>query len=406
MSKILTSLDLGDAELKGIIAEERKDGTFSVISAFQQPSAGFRRGVLVDFEEALGVLGELFDDIRKISKKAAENVFINIQSEHIKARPSRGAIAISNVQHEVKNEDVEKVNQLSLAYKASPNSFVIHNVTKEYLIDEVGDIIDPVGMTGNRLEVETLIIEGVSSQINPLFQLFDSIDVSIGGLIFNPIAAAEAVLSKRQKNLGAMLIDFGFGTTNIIVFEDGKMLYAKTIPIGSSYITNDIAICLKIPIDLAEKLKLSYGFATSPSNSSKRDVVHFIDVDGKTEGEVSRRFLSEIIEVRVAEILNLINNEIKAIGRNVQLPGGVIATGGGSKLYKLDKMLREEMRLPAQIGYPNLSRFEVLNPTYKELMDSPEFSVAVGLLLKASENSAQSTRKIKSVKDFIKTLLP
>lgn len=405
MSKILTSIDLGSSQFKGIIAEEKKDGLLSVISAFKHPSGGFRKGVLVDFEEAADALGELFGDIQKMYKKATQNVFVNVQSEHIKPRPSRGAVAISNVQREVKNEDVEKVNQLSLAFKASPNSFVLHNIIKEYVVDDIGDILDPLGMPGNRLEVETLIIEGVSSQVNPLIKLFDSVDVSIGGLVFSPLAAAEAVLSKKQKNLGVMLIDFGYGTTNIAVYEEGKILHAKTIPIGSSYITNDIAIGLKIPIELAEKLKLSYSSATS-SGVGKRDVIKLSDVDGKSEGEISRKFLSEIIEVRVAEILDLINNEIKAIGRNVQLPGGVVATGGGVKLYKMDDILRGEMKLPAQVGFPNLSRFEILNPAHKEMIDDPEFAVAVGLMLKSSEEDGRSVQKIRSIKDFLRNLLP
>ncbi len=405
MSKILTSLDLGSSQFKGIVVEEKKDGFLSVISAFKQPSDGFRKGVLVDFEEAADSLGKIFSDLSKISKKAVQNVFINVASEYIRPRPSRGAVAISNVSREIKSDDVEKVNQLSLAFKASPNSFVLHNITKEYIVDDIGDILDPVGMAGNRLEVETLIVEGVSSQVNPLIRLFDSVDATVGGLVFNPLAAAEAVLSKKQKNLGVMMIDFGSGTTNVAVFEEGKILHAKTIPIGSSYITNDIAIGLKVSVDLAEKLKLSYSSATS-SGVGKRDVVRLMDVDGKSEGEISRKFLSEIIEVRVAEILDLINNEVKAIGRSIQLPGGVVATGGGVKLYKMDEILREEMRLPAQVGFPNLNRFEVMNPAHKEMIDDPEFAVAVGLMLKASEEDGRPVQKIRSIKDFLRNLLP
>ncbi len=405
MPKILTSLDLGSSQFKGIIAEQKKDGLFSVISVFKKPSAGFRKGVLVDFEEAADSLGELIEDIKKVSKKATENIFINVQSEHVKPRPSRGAVVISNVAREIKGEDIEKVNQLSLAFKASPNSFVLHNITKEYIVDDIGDILDPLGMPGNRLEVETLIIEGVSSQINPLIKLFDSVGASIGGLVFNPLAASEAVLSKKQKNLGVMLIDFGSGTTNIAVFEEGKILHAKTIPIGSSYITNDIAIGLKISVELAEKLKLSYSSAVA-SGVGRRDVIKLSDIDGKSEGEISRKFLSEIIEVRVAEILDLINNEVKAIGRSVQLPGGVVATGGGVKLYKMDDILREEMKLPAQVGFPNLNRFEILNPAHKEMIDDPEFSVAVGLMQKSGEETGKPAIKIRSIKDFLRNLLP
>jgi len=403
MSQLITSLDLGCSHFKGIVAEEKKDGTFSVISAFKQPSFGFRKGVLIDFDEAFEALEAIFSDLKKISKKATQNVFINLQSEYIKSRPSRGAIAISSVDKEIRMEDIEKVNQLSLAFKANANSFIIHNVTKEYIIDDVGDIVDPLGMVGNRLEVETLIIEGVSSQINPLLKLFNELGIGIGGMIFNPIAAAQAVLSKKQKNLGVLLIDFGFGTTNIAVYEEGKLLYAKTIPIGSSYITNDIAIGLKISIDLAEKLKINFA-KIYPNN--KKEPVRLADFDGKTQGEISKKFLSEIIEVRMLEILNLVDHEIKAIGRSVHLPAGVVITGGGSKLFGIEEILKSELRLPAQIGLPNLNNLEILNPSHRELIEDQEFAVAVGLLLSNELTKPKNPISVKSLKSFLKDLLP
>jgi len=404
MSQIITSLDLGCSQFKGIVAEEKKDGSFSVISAFKQPSFGFRKGTLIDFDEAFEALEAIFNDLKKISKKAVQNVFINLQSEYIKARPSRGAIAISSVDKEIKGEDVEKVNQLSLAFKANANSFIIHNVTKEYIIDDVGDIFDPLGMVGNRLEVETLIIEGVSSQITPLLKLFNSLGVGIGGMIFNPLAAAQSTLSKKQKNLGVLLIDLGFGTTNIAIYEEGKLLYAKTIPIGSSYITNDIAIGLKIPIDLAEKLKVNFGKISL--SGSKREAIKLADFDGQSQGEISKKFLEEIIEVRMLEILNLVEHEMKAIGRSVHLPGGVVITGGGSKLFGIEEILKKELRLPVQIGLPNLNHLEILNPSYRELIDDQEFAVAVGLLLNNEFTKPKNTISVKTLKNFLKNLLP
>lgn len=404
MPKIITAIDLGNGSFKGIVAEQMKDDRLSVITAFKQQSCGFRKGVLVDFDEAYESLREICDDIKKISKKTVGNVFINVQSEHIKSRFSRGAIAISNVNKEIKLEDIEKVNQLSLAFKSTPGSSVIHNLAREYIIDDVGDIIDPLGMQGNRLEVETLIIEGVTAQINPILKLFNDLGVAIGGIVFNPIAAADAVLSKKQKNLGALLVDFGFGTTNVAVYDEGKLLYAKTIPIGSSYITNDIAIGLKVPVEVAEKLKISLRDFSTTAN--KKSSFKLSEVEENVVGEISKKFLSEIVEVRLSEILDLIDSELKVIGRSVHLPAGVIATGGGAKLYKLEEILKDKLRLPAQVGFPNLSNIEVLNPSLREMIEEPEFSVAVGLLLRALEENKKEMSSFRSFKDFLRNLLP
>lgn len=404
MSKIITAIDLGNGSFKAVVAEEKKDKSISILTALKRPSAGFRKGVLVEASDAYEALEEIFKDLRKISKKALSDVFINLQSEHIKSRFSKGAIAISNPNKEIKAEDVEKVNQLSLAFKAGPGFFLIHNITREYIIDDVGDIIDPIGMQGNRLEVENLIIEGAAPQVNSILKLFYDLDVSVGGMVFNPIAASDSVLSKRQKNLGVLLLDFGFGNTNMAVYEEGKLVYAKTIPLGSSYITNDIAIGLKISVDLAEKIKVNLDKFSS--SFGKRDIVKLSEVDESLSGEISRKFLSEIITVRLSEIIDIVESELKTLRKPLHLPGGVVVTGGGAKLYKLEEILKNKMKLPVQIGYPNLNNIEVLNPSLREMVEEPEFAVPLGLLVRAEEEERNGENSIRSVKNFLRNLLP
>lgn len=406
MSYIFTSLDIGSSQVKAVVIERRKDGVLSVLSVFKHPSSGFRKGVLVDIEDATHFLREIIVDLRKVSKQAVQNIWVNVNSEFVKARPSRAVVAVSRADRGIEEDDVERVLQASQAIKSLPNYQVLHNVTREYFVDDVGDIQDPVGMTGNRLEVSTMIIEVFSPKLAVLVKALERVGAGVSGLIFNPLAASRAVLSKRQKELGVLMIDFGFGTTSLAVYEEGKLLHTKCLPIGGSYVTNDIAVGLKIPVDIAEKLKLMYGYAFA-KEVSRRDIIALREFDSSSSGEVSRRFLSEIIEVRLAELLELINNEVKSLGRPLQLPGGVVVTGGGVKLPGMTDLIKHHLRLPVQIGLPDLSLFEIVNPTYQEVLYDSDFSVAIGLALWGSEEETpHSFEGFQTVKRFLRNLIP
>ncbi len=407
MANLITGLDIGSSEIKCVVAETKKGGVLSVVTAFKQPSAGIRHGVLVDAEDTLGALDAVVSDLGKISKAATRNVLVNFQSPEVRARTSRGVAAVARADKEIQTDDVDRVTQASRAVKMMPNSVILHNVVKEYFVDEIGDIIDPLGMTGSRLEVVTLIVEGFAPQVNPLLKVLEKLRVGVSGVIFNPLASANAVLSKKQRELGVLVVDFGAGTTSLAIFEEGKALHVKSIPLGSAYVTNDVAIGLKTSIDLAEKLKTTYGSAIA-KEVNRREMVKLSDVDGRTEGEVSRHFLAEIIEIRLAEILGLVNNELKVLGRDVQLPAGVVVTGGGSKLPGLLDLVKSELKLPVQMGLPNLAPFEIMNPTHQELMDDPEFACAVGLTLwgQLEGRRPQASWSATGLKGFLKNLIP
>ena len=406
MSNIITGLDIGSSYIKGIVTDTKKDGTLSVLTVFKHPSSGFHKGVLIDADEAVSVLHDIARDLEKISKGAVKNVYINVNSEHIKARASRGIVAVARSDQEIQEEDVNRVVQASRAVKLLPNHRVLHNITREYFVDDVGDILDPISMTGSRLEVSTLIIEGFSPQVTFLTKNVEHAGLRIGGLIFNPLASARAVLSKKQKDLGTVLIDFGADTTTMVVYDENKVLHTKSIPLGSSYITKDIAIGLKTSIDTAEELKVVYGNALS-KEVSRRDIIQLSEIDPENKDEVSKRFLSEIIEVRLAEILDLVNNELKSIDCAGRLPGGAVITGGGVKLQGISELVRQNIKLPVQIGVPHLSNFEVMNPTHQSFLEDPEFSIATGLVLWGTEGKMRSRYASKDIiRNVFKNLMP
>lgn len=405
MSQIITGLDIGSAQIKGIVVEEKKGGALSVMSLFKLPSAGVRKGVIVDVEDFTSVLRGLILDLQKISRRATRNLFINVNSPETKARVSRGIAAVARADQEIQQDDVDRVIQASRAVKLAPNYIVLHNIIREYFVDDVGDIQDPLGMIGNRLEVGTLIVESFAPQVELLIKSFKRAGGEVGGLIFNPLASSRAVLTKKQKDLGTLMIDFGFGTTSIAVYEENKIMYTKSLPIGSGFVTNDIAIGLKTPIDIAERIKLTYGFAVA-RDVSRREMIKLADLDSSNKNEISQRYIAEIIEIRLAELLELINNELKSLGRQAQLPAGVVVTGGGVKLAGLSELVRQELKLSVQIGYPDLSQFEIVNPTHKEMLDDPEFATAVGLTLWGVEECKKPAGGIAGFKNFLKNLIP
>lgn len=407
MANIITGLDIGTAQIKGVVAEVQKNGKLSVLAVVKQPSAGIRRGVLVDQDDFTVVMRDLIADLQKISRQATRNLFINVQSEHIKVRNSRGMTAVARADREIQQDDVEKAVSNARAGKAQPNFMVLHNIIREFFVDDVGDIHDALGMTGSRLEVSTLIVEAFTPQVDILLKSLQKAGGEVGGLIFNPLAAGRSALTKRQRDLGTLMIDFGFGTTSFVAYEEGKVLHAKTLPIGSGLVTNDIAIGLKLPIDAAEKLKLMHGFALA-KEVSRKEVVRLSEFDPANKSEITQRFLAEIIEVRLAELLELVNNELKTLGRNVQFPGGVVVTGGGVKMAGLPELTRQELKLAVQIGYPNLEFFEILNPAHKEMLDDPEMATATGLVIWGHEQGDRPTMSLgpQGIKNFFKNLLP
>ncbi|MDP3725436.1 MAG: cell division protein FtsA [Nanoarchaeota archaeon] len=405
MSKILTCLDMGSSQIKGIVTERAKNGSVSVVAAFRHPSQGFRRGVIADVEDARETLGELMEELKHISKEAPKNIFVNINSEHVKARVSRGISAVSQPDREIRKEDVERAVQSSRAAKMIPNYKVLHTIIREFLVDDIPGIQDPVGMSGSRLEVSTLLIEAFAPHFDMLGKTLEDAGGAVSGVVFNPFASSRSTLTKKQKELGVLMVDIGSGTTSIVAFEEMKPLYARSLPIGAGHVTNDIAIGLKIPIDVAERIKLQYGTA-DPRKTPKKDTVHLYEFDPGLREEVSRKFVNEIIEVRIAEILDILNNELQPLRERFEFPAGVVLTGGGVKLEGITELVRTRLKLPAQIGIPDLSRIEIPNPTYERMMDDPEFAVAVGLVAVGWHEEPRPRGLFQAGKNILKNFMP
>ncbi|OHB20170.1 MAG: cell division protein FtsA [Parcubacteria group bacterium RIFCSPLOWO2_01_FULL_48_18] len=406
---IIVGLDIGTSSIKGVVGILSKKGKYRFLRAVRQPSSGMRKGMIVDMEDASVSLAKVAADIQAISRLALKNVFANIGSAHVDVKNSKGFVVVSRADDVISHEDVERVIQASQAIPLSANRTVVHVIPREFVVDGIGDIRDAVGLSGARLEVESFIISAFSPVLKNIHKCAESAGLRIFGLIFGPLASAKAVLSKTQMELGSVLLDFGASTTGLAVFEEGKLLHAKVFPLGSAHVTNDIAIGIKAPIAVAESIKLSFGAAQS-KEISRRDYIDLAKMAAGIDGIISRRFISEIVETRLAEIVDVVNNELKHIGRHAQLPGGAVLVGGGAKLPGMVDFIKQELRLPAQIGVPTNAAFDNPPKEFRDSFDDPEMALAFGLFLWGAEERTRKSFPLASrgsgVLRFLRQFLP
>lgn len=387
-SNYIVGLDIGTSVLKAAVAEMVNDKPV-LRAVFKEPSVGLRKGVVIEMGEVSPAVGRLFSEVKKNYKSGLKSIYVNIGTPQVKVQNSRGIVPISRADSEIYKEDVEKVINSSQAVNLAANRLIVHNVTREFIVDGVGDITEPIGLNGSRLEVSSLIVDAFAPHVKNVIRAVEIAGGKINGVVFNPLIASRAALSKTQKNLGVIIIDIGFGTTGYAIFEDNKLVGTGLIPFGAGNITNDIAVILKIPAAAAENLKLHYGYALAKEVSSK-ETIELKKFSSQERGNVSRRFVAEIIESRLAEILKLIDNELRGLGKAGKLAGGAVVVGGGAKMPGLTELVKQELRAATQIGLTIRGEWGNEGNDFADVFEDPQFVNILGLVLWASENERHS----------------
>ena len=232
----------------------------------------------------------------------------------------------------------------------------------------------------------------------------------VGVTVFSPLAAAHSTISKKQEEVGTAIVDLGAERTGLAVFDDGKLLTATTFPVGTNHITHDVAICLKTSLDIAEKIKLTFGSAIS-NEVSRKDTIDLSKISKELDAQVSRRYLAEIVEARLEEIFDFVNEELKKVGRQGKLPGGVVLVGGGAKMPQIIEFVKAYLRLPTRIGHSINLELEDTSDELAEIIDDPSFATASGLFLwglnsDISEGVRFSSPFLSRLKRIVKMFMP
>lgn len=395
---VIAGLDIGTTEARLVVGQrlEAAGGRLQIIGATSVPSDGLNRGIIKSIDDATSCISALLEKAERLIGAPIGDVCVSISDSHIRCERSKGVVAVGRSTGEIAQEDVERAIEAARALNIPPNYEILHVIPISFTVDNQEDVRDPVGMSGIRLEVEALIIQGMSSQIKNLTKAVYRTGLNISDLVLSPLATAEAVLNQKQKDLGVAVISLGAVTTTLAVYEEGKLIHAAIIPIGSEHITADIAIGLRCPINLAERIKMEYGCAFSKSIAGK-DQVDISDLVKEEESNenissVSRKYLAEIIEARVEEIFEKVDDEFKKIDRSGLLPSGVILAGGGAKLSGIVEAAKKDLRLPAGIGV--CKNADIIFDKVNDL----KYLTALGLAIWA--NSAISRAKSNPFKIF------
>jgi cell division protein FtsA len=374
--QLIASLDVGNSKIRTLIGviEEGKN-TPSIIGVGVAPSLGLRKGQVIDVEETINSIALSLEDAERMAGEPINHVIAGISGTHMESFESKGVIAISG--EEITEDDIERVLDTAQAIAIPNNKRVLKIVPKSFIIDGQRGIRYPVGMVGKKLEVEALIITGLIPAIKNIEKCIHEAGVDIDDMVPTVLAVPEAVLSKRQKELGVAVIDIGCGGTGLTVFEEGTILYTTIIPVGGESVTNDVAIGLRTSIDVAEKVKIEYGSCSLDSVSDK-DEIDLSSLSKVEDQRVYKKHLNEIIEARYHEIFVLVKDELRKINRDGMLPAGVILTGAAVKLPDIIDLARNVLNLPVQIGFPLEANGVV------EKIDDPSYATAYGLLLWAT----------------------
>lgn len=411
---ILTGLDIGSTTIRIVVGQfNPNDRKIHILGAAEHPAEGVSKGMITSIEDAVSSISGALEKVERMSGIPVERAFVGINGSHIVSQDSHGVIAVSKADGEIREEDVERVVEAAQAVATPPNYEILHVIPRSFTVDNQKGIKDPIGMTGIRLEVDAQIIQGLSAQIKNLTKCIYRTGIDIDDLVLGILAGSEAVLTKKQKDLGVALLNIGGATTSLLVFEEGDVLHTAILPIGASHITNDIAIGLRTSIDLAEKIKIEYGTAI-PEEINKREDINLTDIDSREEGIVSRKHVAEIIEARCEELFKMADKELQKIDRSGLLPAGAVLTGGGAKLPGLVEVAKREFKLPASLGYPL-----ELGSTAVDKVNDLNYSTAIGLLfwganfVRGGSSNKLSMPKFSTVSDatskmkkWLKSLIP
>lgn len=408
--RVVASLDIGSSKIRTVVGIlDPENPVINIIGVGIAPSTGLRKGSVIDVEETINSISSSLEDAERMAGEPINHVFLGIGGNQIESINSRGVIAVSQQENEIGEDDVDRVLEAAQAVTIPSNRRILRIIPKTFTVDEQKGIKYPVGMTGIRLEVETHIVTGFEPAIKNLEKCVLQSGVDIDDIIPTCLAPAESVLSKRQKELGVVVVDIGCGGTAISVFEDGSTLHTAVIPVGGENVTNDIAIGLRTSIDTAEKIKIEYG-TTIPEDVNDRETIDLSLLSKIDTHLVSKKQVVEIIQARYQEIFLLVKDELIRIHRDGMLPAGVILTGGGSKIPGAIDLAREILNLPAQIGFPQNYDGVV------DKIDDPAYATSIGLLIWGSRFEGRRhhggigklnlKKNLSGVKNWFKALFP
>ncbi len=370
--KTVSAIDVGTTKVCTLIAEVGEGGQMRIAGVGLVPSKGLHKGMVVNINEAKESIRESVKKAEQSSGYRVDSAYVGVTGRHIVGRNNSGTVAVTRNDRLVRPDDLRRVLQNAQSLKMNSEQKILHMIPRHYGVDGQGDVQNPVGMHGFKLDVETHVITAAASSVQNLVKCIRGVGVDVEDLVFEALASSEAVLTEDEKQVGVILADIGGGTTDISVFKDGAIWQTAIIPVAGYQFTRDIAIGLGLPFEVAEEMKKKYGTVMPVYEGKAENDAIPVPNNGHN---VSYQGLCDIVRARMEELLRLIILELPRGEQDALVPGGLVLTGGSANLAGIDALGRDVLKMPVRVGAP-------LNVNgIGDNLNDPAYATAVGLLL-------------------------
>jgi cell division protein FtsA len=380
---LVVGLDAGTYKIGVVVAEVGAQGV-EIIGIGTQASSGLKKGTVVNIDATVEAIRKAVDEAELMAGCEINSVVVGSSGSHIRGSNLHGGVPVRS--REVAASDVERVIDADRAVELPPDREVLHVLPQEFVVDDQGGIREPIGMSGVRLEARVHVVTGSIASGQNLIKCCNRAGLRVQDVLGSPLAAAEAVLTPEERELGVALIEIGAGTTSTVVWHGGAIHHTAMLPVGGGNVTNDLAAALRTPFADAEKLKQRSGSALAIT-AAPDPVIEVPGIGGRPPHKLSQRALADVIEPRCEEILALVRADIERAGFNGHLTSGVVLTGGGAVLHGMTDLAERVFRTPVRIGVP-------LHLTgMVDVVASPMYSTGVGLVLHGLRQDRQTGRQ-------------
>ncbi len=397
---LIVGLDIGTSKIIAVVAEVTPEGRLSIIGTGGHESRGLKKGVVVNIDTTVGSIQRALEEAELMADCKISRVFTGIAGSHIRSFNSHGMVAIKD--REVTQFDIDRVIETARAVNIPTDQQILHILTQEFIIDGQEDVREPLGMSGMRLEVKVHIVTGAVSAAQNIVKCVRRCGLDVGDLILQPLASSLACLTEDEKELGVALVDIGGGTTDVAVFTQGAIRHTAVIPIAGDQITNDIAMALRTPTPEAEDIKIRHGVAMQRLAGAD-EMIEVPGIGDRGPRSMSRQALAAVIEPRVEELFQLIQQTLRESGYEELLSSGVVLTGGSAALPGLVELGEEMFSMPVRVGSPKY------DGSLADVVKGPRYATAIGLLFEGLAQRQhhgrvlQKTGSLKNVAGRMKT---
>ena len=393
-SSIVVGLETGTSKVCAVVGEVGAQGALNIIGVGQSRARGVRKGEIVDVALANEDIRNAIVEAEQMADVEIRSVYLGVSGGHVRGFNNRGVHPVVSADREISQLDVEDVIKNAKAINLPADNAVLHAIRQHFLVDGKDGIVDPVGMLGARVEVDMHVIHGHANRLQNPIRVVKGLQIEVEAIVFNGLASALALLTPEQKEMGALVIDIGGGTTEYVVYGGGIIKHTGVLAIGGDHISNDLAFGLKVPLGRAEQLKIEYGGAFFDDSIKGRSVT-LPNEHGLPERTINVEHLRRIMSARLEEMFQLIEQELAAQGLLDYLRCGVLLCGGGANIPGIHKLSENILQLPTSLGRTNSIS------GLKSALDHPEFATAIGLVKYGSFQQKKKTGTLQGFKESI-----